>query len=123
MKSEVSVAQLCSTLCDPRDYGPPGSSVYGILQALILEWVATADPGIEPKSLALQADSLLSEPLGKPIYICVCKCPFFSALGRYISTAYDYYYYHFKRHHLYYLNMYYLGKSHRPLWIFKPNKL
>ena len=33
-------AQLCQTLCDPMDCGPPGSSVHGILQARILEWVA-----------------------------------------------------------------------------------
>ena len=32
--------QLCLTLCDPMDCGPPGSSVHGILQARILEWVA-----------------------------------------------------------------------------------
>ena len=32
--------QSCPTLCEPRDYSPPGSSVYGILQARILEWVA-----------------------------------------------------------------------------------
>ena len=36
----VSVTQLCSTLCDPMDCNPPGSSVHGILQARILEWVA-----------------------------------------------------------------------------------
>ena len=30
----------CLTLCDPMDCGPPGSSVHGILQARILEWVA-----------------------------------------------------------------------------------
>ena len=34
------VVQLCLTLCDPMDYSPPGSSVHGILQARILEWVA-----------------------------------------------------------------------------------
>ena len=34
------VAQLCPTLCDPIDCSPPGSSVHGILQARILEWVA-----------------------------------------------------------------------------------
>ena len=34
------VAQLCLTLCDPLDYSPPGSSVHGIFQARILEWVA-----------------------------------------------------------------------------------
>ena len=32
--------QLCPTLCDPIDGGPLGSSVPGILQARILEWVA-----------------------------------------------------------------------------------
>ena len=34
------VAQSYSTLCDPMDCSPPGSSVHGILQARILEWVA-----------------------------------------------------------------------------------
>jgi len=34
------VTQLCLTLCDPVDCSPPGSSVYGISQARILEWVA-----------------------------------------------------------------------------------
>ena len=34
------VAQLCPTLCDPMDCSTPGSSVCGILQARILEWVA-----------------------------------------------------------------------------------
>ena len=34
------VAQLCPTLCDPMDCGLPGSSVHGILQARVLEWVA-----------------------------------------------------------------------------------
>ena len=32
-------AQSCLTLCDPMDYNPPGSSVHGISQARILEWV------------------------------------------------------------------------------------
>ena len=40
MKSESEVAQLCPTLCDPVNCSPPGSSVHGILQARILEWVA-----------------------------------------------------------------------------------
>ena len=35
-----SVTKSCSILCDPMDYSPPGSSVHGILQAKILEWVA-----------------------------------------------------------------------------------
>ena len=37
---ESKVAQLYLTLCDPVDYSPPGSSIHGILQARILEWVA-----------------------------------------------------------------------------------
>ena len=61
------------TLCDPMDCSPPGSRlhVHGILQARILEGVAIPffkgslpDPGIEPGSPALQADSLPSEPPG-----------------------------------------------------------
>ena len=35
-----SVAQSCPTLCDPMDYSSPSSSVHGILQARVLEWVA-----------------------------------------------------------------------------------
>ena len=34
------IAQLCLTLCDPMECSLPGSSVHGILQARILEWVA-----------------------------------------------------------------------------------
>ena len=37
---EVWVTQSCPTLCDPMDYSLPGSSVHGILQARILQWVA-----------------------------------------------------------------------------------
>ena len=41
--------QSCLTLCDPMDYSPPGSSVHGIFQARILEWVAMASSrGIFP---------------------------------------------------------------------------
>ena len=39
-KVKVLVTQLCLTLCNPKDCSPPGSSVRGILQARILEWVA-----------------------------------------------------------------------------------
>ena len=34
--------QSCPTLCDPIDGSPPGSTVLGILQARVLEWVASA---------------------------------------------------------------------------------
>ena len=39
-KAEKLVAQSCLTLCDPMDCSLLGSSVHGILQARILEWVA-----------------------------------------------------------------------------------
>ena len=34
------IAQSCPTLCDLMDYSLPGSSVHGILQAIVLEWIA-----------------------------------------------------------------------------------
>ena len=49
--------QSCLTFCNPMNHSPPGSSVHGILQARILEWVACTlprdlpDPGIELASL------------------------------------------------------------------------
>ena len=54
-------AQLCPTLCDPTDCSLPGSSVHGISQARMLEWVAisssrgTSHPGIGPLSPASPA--------------------------------------------------------------------
>ena len=110
LKKYVLVAQLCLTLCDPMNYRPPGSSVHGILQARILEWVVVkvtqscltlvtpwtvackvplsmgfsrqeywsglpfpssgdlSDPEIEPRSPALQAESLPTELGGKPYH-------------------------------------------------------
>ena len=42
VKSESEVAQSCPTISDPMDYSLPGSSVHGIFQARVLEWVAIA---------------------------------------------------------------------------------
>ena len=42
VKSESEVAQSCPTLRDPMDGSLPGSSVHGIFQAKVLEWVAIA---------------------------------------------------------------------------------
>ena len=39
VKSEREVAQSCSILIDPMDYSLPGSSIHGIFQARVLEWV------------------------------------------------------------------------------------
>ena len=66
-RTKVKAAQSCVTLFDPMDY-----TVHGILQARILEWVAfpspgdLPNPGIEPRSAALQTDSLPAEPQGLP---------------------------------------------------------
>ena len=38
---KLSITQPCLTLCDPMGYSPPGSFAHGILQARILEWVAS----------------------------------------------------------------------------------
>ena len=80
----VLIAQLCPTLCNPMDCSPPGSSAHGILQAPLLMGFSRQgywsgfpfsspgdlpDPGTElraPASPKLQADSLPSEPPGKP---------------------------------------------------------
>ena len=58
-KNESEVAQSCPTFCNPMDCSLPGSTIHGIFQARILEWVAIPspgdlpDPGIEPGSPAL----------------------------------------------------------------------
>ena len=73
-------AQLCPTLCNPVDSSPPSSSIHGILQARILEWVVISSsrdlptPGIEPvcpASPALAGNSLPLKPPGKPMNIYV----------------------------------------------------
>ena len=73
-KVQVSVTQSCLTLCDPVACSPSGSSVHGVLQARVLEWVPKPSsrdlpsPGTEPASTSLQVDSLLSEPPGKCLF-------------------------------------------------------
>ena len=74
----VLVAQLCLTLCTPLDCSPPGSSVHGILQARILEWVAFPSPAdlphpeIKPRSPAHCRQILycLSHE-GSPVCVCM----------------------------------------------------
>ena len=48
VKNESEVAQSCPTLSDPMDCSLPGSSVYGIFQARVLEWGAIAFSPGEP---------------------------------------------------------------------------
>ena len=60
--------QSYPTLCDPMNFCPPGSSVYGILQARILEWVAmpSSKGSTFPEAPALQGGFFTTEPLRKP---------------------------------------------------------
>ena len=72
------VAQLYLTLCNPTDYSPPGSPSMGFSRQEYwsrLPCIPPGDlpnPGIEPKSSALQEDSLPSEPPGRPYYFSKC---------------------------------------------------
>ena len=69
------VAQACPTLWDSMDCSLTDSSVPGISQARTLDGLPflspgdLPDPGIEPRSPALQVDSLHSEPPGKTMNI------------------------------------------------------
>ena len=69
---KVLVDQLCLTLCDPMDCNSPGSSVHRIFQAIILSGFPCPppwdfpNPGTEPRSPTLQADSFPAEPQGRP---------------------------------------------------------
>ena len=65
------VATLCPTLCDPMDYSPPGSSVLGIFQARVPEWVAiSCSRGSSlPRDYSWVfciAGEFLTDPPGKP---------------------------------------------------------
>ena len=72
LKAKVLVTQSCPTLCNPVDCSLPGSCVHGILQARIPGWVPRPspgdlpNPGIEPRSPVLQADSLPLSHQGSP---------------------------------------------------------
>ena len=56
VKSESEVAQSCLILSDPMDCSPPGSSVNGIFQASVLEWVTVALSEIKLKTHFLSCD-------------------------------------------------------------------
>ena len=69
--SMCSVCKARLTLCNCMDWSPPGSSVHGIFQARILEWVAISssgdvpNPGMEPASPALAGWFFITEPHGE----------------------------------------------------------
>ena len=64
VKSESEVAQSCPTLSDVMDCSPPGSSIYGILQARVLEWITIS---FSRRGLQLALKCLYSQ---KP----ACQC-------------------------------------------------
>ena len=67
---KVKVTQLCPTLCESVDYTVRGISRPEYWSGLPFPSPGDLpNPGIEPRFPALQADSLLSEPPGKPISI------------------------------------------------------
>ena len=69
--------QWCPTLCNPMDYGLPGSSVCAILQARSLEWVAMLPPGDLP-SPETKPEPLMSPALASGLFTisAICEAPF-----------------------------------------------
>ena len=71
VKVKVLATQLCLTLCNPMFCSPSGSTVHGILQEEYCSGLPCPSPGnlphpgMEPRSPALQADSLSSALPGK----------------------------------------------------------
>ena len=76
MSESVLVSQLYTTLCNPMDYSPPDSSVHGILQARILEWIAISFSrgSSRPRDqTCLLHHRQMPYPLshqGSPVYVC-----------------------------------------------------
>jgi len=67
VKSESEVAQLCLTLSDPMDCSLPGSSLHGIFQARVLEWVAMSFSNACMHAKSLQLWPTLCDPIdGSP---------------------------------------------------------
>ena len=76
----MSVTQSCLTLCNPMDCTRPGSSVHGILQAGILEWVAIPFSRKDALSNYKKAQTLAFKafivPFCTGIYNCLCGLGF-----------------------------------------------
>ena len=72
---ESEVAQSCLTLCDPIDCSLPGSSVHGIFQAILLEWIAisfsrgSSQPRDQTRVSHIVDRRLPSEPPGKSFFL------------------------------------------------------
>ena len=79
VKSEREVAQSCPTLSDPMDCSLPGSSVHGIFQARVLEWVAIAfcmtnlDSILKSRDITLSTKVRLVKAMVFPVVMCGCE--------------------------------------------------
>ena len=70
-KCVCSVTQIYQTLCDPLDHSPPGSSVHGVFQARILEWVTISFSrgSSQPRDWTLVSCVSYIDHLGSPWWI------------------------------------------------------
>ena len=69
----AQLLQSCLTLCDPMDCGPPASSVQGILQARILQWVAISLSTI-PGYVSKEIKTLIQKDTYTPVFIVAIFC-------------------------------------------------
>ena len=76
----VIVTQVCPTLCNPMDCNPPGSSVNGILQARILEWVAFSRGSSWPRDWT-QVSCIVGWFFGTPWSV-ACQAPLYMEFSR-----------------------------------------
>ena len=79
MESESEVAQSCLSLSDPMDCSLPGSSVHGIFQARVMEWVAIAfsminlDSILKSRDITLSTKVCLVEAMVFPVVMYGCE--------------------------------------------------
>ena len=97
--TESEVAQSCPTLCDPMNCSMPGSSLsmeFSRQESWSgLPLPSPGDlPNIEPRSPALQADSLPSEPQGKP-YVTLCQMLYMHWVFNRLHNPVQWYSHHF----------------------------
>ena len=83
VKSESEVAQLCLTLSDPMDCGPPCSSIHGIFQARVLEWGAIAFSGVR----SLGWEDPLEEGMATHSNILAWRIPQAEDPGSYVTMS------------------------------------
>ena len=117
--------QSWKTLCDPIDYSPPDSSVCGILQAKILEWLPCLPPGHLPHP-GIQPESLMSPALAgrflttsatweAPVHTSYTKCLLYSKIKCKLKTKQN-----AERVHILFLNtiliVFYVIFSLRIVW-------